>query len=149
MSAAAPTGPRPDLLQLLTQAERLLQRRLSAILRAEDCSAEAWRVLSLLAAEGGRPMTEVADAAFLPPGTLTKVVDQLVEQSLVYRRVDPLDRRRIRAYLSPRGRQLHDRIAARIADSIGEIALPAAERDQLVGLLGALADALSRRPVAV
>ncbi len=147
MSAAAPTGPRPDLFQLLTQAERLVQRRLSAILRAEGCSAEAWRVLSLLAAEGGRPMTEVADGAFLPPGTLTKVVDQLVEQTLVYRRVDPLDRRRIRAYLSPRGRQLHDRIAARVAGSIGELPMAQSEREQLGELLGALAGALSRRPV--
>ncbi|BCJ76654.1 hypothetical protein CS0771_61980 [Catellatospora sp. IY07-71] len=147
MSAAAPTGPRPDLFQLLTQAERLVQRRLSAILRAEDCSAEAWRVLSLLAAEGGRPMTEVADGTFLPPGTLTKVIDQLVEQTLVYRRVDPLDRRRIRAYLSPRGRQLHDRIAARVAVSIGELPMPVSEREQLGELLGALTEALSRRPV--
>ncbi|MEV0460063.1 MarR family winged helix-turn-helix transcriptional regulator [Catellatospora methionotrophica] len=148
MPAPAPHGPTPDLLQLLTQAERLLQRRLSAILRAELCSPEAWRVLTLLAAEGGRPMTEVADGAFLPPGTLTKVVDQLVEHSLVYRRVDPLDRRRVRAYLSPRGRQLHDRVAERVRASIGELAMPAAERDQLGALLGALTGALSRHPAA-
>lgn len=148
MSAPAPHGPTPDLLHLLTQAERLLQRRLSVILRAEQCSPEAWRVLTLLAAEGGRPMTEVADGAFLPPGTLTKVVDQLVEHSLVYRRVDPLDRRRIRAYLSPRGRQLHDRIAAQVRGSVDELAMPEAERDQLAALLGTLTDALSRQPAA-
>lgn len=148
MPTPASHGPTPDLLQLLTNAERLLQRRLSAILRAEQCSPEAWRVLTLLAAEGGRPMTEVADGAFLPPGTLTKVVDQLVEHSLVYRRVDPLDRRRIRAYLSPRGRQLHDRIAGRVQGSIGELALPDADREQLAALLGALTDALSRQPAA-
>ncbi|GAB4050573.1 MarR family winged helix-turn-helix transcriptional regulator [Catellatospora paridis] len=148
MPAPAPHGPTPDLLQLITHAERLLQRRLSAILRAEQCPPEAWRVLALLAAEGGRPMTEVADGAFLPPGTLTKVVDQLVEHSLVYRRVDPLDRRRIRAYLSPRGRQLHDRIAAQVRGSIAELAMPEGERDQLAALLGALSDALSRHPAA-
>ncbi|WP_155375204.1 MarR family winged helix-turn-helix transcriptional regulator [Catellatospora vulcania] len=146
MPAPAPHGPTPDLLQLLTNAERLLQRRLSAILRAEQCSPEAWRVLTLLAAEGGRPMTEVADGAFLPPGTLTKVVDQLAEHSLVYRRVDPLDRRRIRAYLSPRGRQLHDRIADRVRASIGELAMPEFEREQLAALLSTLTDALSRHP---
>lgn len=148
MSVPASSGPAPDLLQLLTQAERLLQRRLSVILRAEDCSAEAWRVLTLLAAEGGRPMTEVAEGAFLPPGTLTKVVDHLVEQGLVYRRVDPLDRRRIRAYLSPRGRRLHDRIDGQVQESVGALALPESDREQLTALLGALTDALSRRPVA-
>jgi DNA-binding MarR family transcriptional regulator len=148
LSAPAPHGPAPDLLHLLTQAERLLQRRLSVILRAEQCTPEAWRVLTQLAAEGGRPMTEVADGAFLPPGTLTKVMDQLVEHSLVYRRVDPLDRRRIRAYLSPRGRQLHDRIADQVRGSVGELAMPEGDRDQLAALLGALTGALSRQPAA-
>ena len=102
-----PTPPprRPqDLMQLLTRAERLAARRLQAALDEHGCSLDAWRVLALLADGEGHPMAAVAEAVFLPPPTLTKLVDQLVDQNLVYRRVDPLDRRRILAHLTPRGR---------------------------------------------
>lgn len=136
----------PDLMRLLTQAERLLARRLSAILQDDGCSTDAWRVLSLLADGAGHPMTEVAEAAFLPPGTLTKLVDHLVEQNLVYRRVDPADRRRIRAYLTARGRLLHQRISVAVQESIDELRC---EDSELLGrLLGGLVDALTRQPVA-
>ncbi|MGP4046080.1 MarR family winged helix-turn-helix transcriptional regulator [Streptomyces sp. 2A115] len=90
-------------MHLLTRAERLAARRLQAALEEHDCSLDAWRVLSLLSDGEGHPMTAVAEAAFLPPPTLTKLVDHLVDQNVVYRRVDPLDRRRILAHLTPRG----------------------------------------------
>ena len=113
-----------DLMQLLTRAERLLARRLTAILAAEGYGLEAWRVITLLADGRGHPMTEVAEHAFLPPGSLTRLVDHLVEDALLYRRVDDADRRRILAYLSPRGRRLHQRIADEIQASL--TGLPAA-----------------------
>ncbi|MDI1464764.1 MarR family transcriptional regulator [Catellatospora sp. KI3] len=143
-----PAGTAADLLQLLTQAERLLSRRVAGILHEEGCSAEAWRVLHLLAEGGGRPMTEVADRSFLPPGTLTKVVDQLVELGLVYRRIDPADRRRIRAFLAPRGRQLQERIAARIEASVTELPVPGPDREHLAALLHGLSQAMTATPVA-
>ncbi|MBL6277890.1 MarR family transcriptional regulator [Micromonospora fiedleri] len=104
-------GSAADLLPLLTRAERLLSRRVGALLADEGLSIEAWRVLGLLADGLGHPMTEVAAEASLPPGTLTKLVDQLVDRNLVFRRVDPIDRRRIRAYLTARGRREHERLS--------------------------------------
>src|SRR4051812_48064257 len=99
-----------DLMQLLTRAERLLARRLTAILDAEGHTLESWRVIPLLADGAGHFMTELADQAFLPPASLTRLVDQLVEENLLYRRVDDADRRRIRAYLTARGHRLHQRV---------------------------------------
>lgn len=78
-----------DLMRLLTRAERLAARRLEAVLDEDGCSLDAWRVLVLLSDGEGHHMTAVAEAAFLPPATLTKLVDQLVDQNLVHRRVDP------------------------------------------------------------
>jgi len=99
-----PTPRRPqDLMHLLTRVERLAARRLQTVLDEEGCSLDAWRVVALLADGQGHNMTAIAEAAFLPPATLTKLVDQLVDQNLVHRRVDPLDRRRILAHLTPRG----------------------------------------------
>jgi DNA-binding MarR family transcriptional regulator len=106
-----PTPRRPDeLVQLLTRAERLAARRLQAVLEKEGCSLDAWRVLALLSDGEGHHMTAIAEAAFLPPPTLTKLVDQLVDQNLVHRRVDPFDRRRVLAHLTPRGQEYGQRL---------------------------------------
>lgn len=106
-----PTPRRPDdLVQLLTRAERLAARRLQAVLEGEGCSLDAWRVLALLSDGEGHHMTAIAEAAFLPPPTLTKLVDQLVDRNLVHRRVDPFDRRRVLAHLTPRGQEYWQRL---------------------------------------
>ena len=47
--------------------------------------------------------------------TLTKIVDRMVTNSLVYRSPDEKDRRRILIFMTPRGKATHERIQ-RIAD---------------------------------
>ncbi|RAO39127.1 hypothetical protein PSN13_00151 [Micromonospora saelicesensis] len=116
-------GAPADLLRSLTRAERLLSRRLGAVLADDAISIEAWRVLCLLADGQGHPMSEVSVEASLPPGTLTKLVDQLVDRNLVFRRIDPIDRRRIRAYLTVRGRREHARLDERVRASIAELGI--------------------------
>ncbi|WP_036372113.1 MarR family winged helix-turn-helix transcriptional regulator [Micromonospora sp. ATCC 39149] len=135
-----------DLLRALTRAERLLARRVGAVLATEGLSVEAWRVLCLLADGQGHPMSEVATEESLPPGTLTKLIDQLVDQNLVYRRIDPQDRRRIRAYLTARGRREQERLDALVRADLGVLTT---EDDALAGALSALVDRLGsgRRPV--
>lgn len=135
-----------ELLQLLTRAERLAARKLQGVLDEFGCSAEAWRVLALLSDGQGHHMTAIADCAFLPPPSLTKLVDQLVEQNLVYRRVDPLDRRRILARLTPRGQRYWQRLSRRVSADWAEppAGLPQADVDQLHALLACFADRLDR-----
>ena len=41
--------------------------------------------------------------AVLPPATTTRAIDKLISLALVYRRVDPADRRRVMVFLSPHG----------------------------------------------
>ncbi|GGX59524.1 MarR family winged helix-turn-helix transcriptional regulator [Streptomyces fructofermentans] len=129
-----------DLVHLLTRAERLAARRLQAATEEHGCSLDAWRVLGLLSDGRGHPMTAVAEAAFLPPATLTKLVDQLVDQNLVHRRVDPLDRRRILAHLTPRGETYWRRVDREVRAGWPELS----EGDDalLRGLLRRLVDTL-------
>jgi MarR family transcriptional regulator, organic hydroperoxide resistance regulator len=142
------TAPSPaDLIQLLTRADRLMTRRLAAILLDADLSVDAWRVMTLLSDGLGHQMTEVADQAFLPPATLTKLMDHLVDVNIVYRRVDAVDRRRIRAYLTPRGRVLHRDVSADLDASIAGL-LPSDGHDVLVTHLSRLADGLAAEPKA-
>jgi len=137
-----------DLMQLLTRAERLLARRLAAILAAEGYGLEAWRVITLLADGKGHFMTEVAEHAFLPPGSLTRLVDQLVEDALLYRRVDDIDRRRIRAHLTPRGQRLHQRISDDIQASVAGLPAVGELERQLTGLIDELDPARVKSPSA-
>ncbi|GAA2626497.1 hypothetical protein Adu01nite_60140 [Paractinoplanes durhamensis] len=105
-------------MQLLTRAERLMARRLATVLAGEGQSLDAWRVISMLADGRGHFMTELADGAFLPPGSLTRLVGHLVDTNLLHRRVDDVDRRRIRAYLTPRGHRLHQRVSEAMRESL-------------------------------
>ncbi|WP_433308280.1 MarR family winged helix-turn-helix transcriptional regulator [Micromonospora sp. CA-269861] len=137
-------GAPADLLRSLTRAERLLSRRLGAVLADDALSIEAWRVLCLLADGQGHPMSEVSAEASLPPGTLTKLVDQLVDRNLVFRRIDPIDRRRIRAYLTARGRREHARLDERVRASIAELGIAELGDPPASDLVSQLDDLVSR-----
>lgn len=141
--ARRPRRPQ-ELLHLLTRAERLSVGRIRSVLDAFDCSVEAWRVLDLLSDGQGHSMTALADHAFLPAPTLTKLMDQLVDQNLVFRRVDPTDRRRVLAQLTPRGTQRWEQVSRAVRADWDEAGLPAGEgeEEELKILLDQLARAL-------
>jgi DNA-binding MarR family transcriptional regulator len=122
-----PAEPSGELARLLSHTERRLAQRLAAVLAEEGCSVEQWRVLSIAADGQGHPMTEIAGYALLPAPSLTKLVDRMIADNLVYRRPDPADRRRVLLHLSARGRILHERAAhrvhtdqVRLLDAIGD-----------------------------
>jgi DNA-binding MarR family transcriptional regulator len=137
-------GPQ-ELLSLLTRAERLAVRRVQSVLDEFDCSVEAWRVLDLLSDGQGHNMTALADHAFLPAPTLTKLIDQLVDQNLVFRRIDPADRRRVLAHLTPRGKRRQEQLAREVRADWAELAplLTEDDRERLHALLDRLAGALA------
>jgi DNA-binding MarR family transcriptional regulator len=137
----------PDELALLvTRAERLLARRLREVLDEHGRTPDEWRVLAILADGAGHPMTEVSELACLPPGSLTKLVDHLVDENLVYRRIDPIDRRRIRAYLTPRGRTTHEHVSRAIRTTWDQLPIGHEESDRLADLLRLLVAALGDPP---
>ena len=139
-----PSEPSPDLAHLLSHAERRLARRLAALLAEEGCSLEQWRVLSLTADGRGHPMTEIAEHALMPAPSLTKLVDRMVADNLVYRRPDPTDRRRVLLHLSARGRILHDRAAHRVAAEQARLLTTIDDDGSLAGALSRLTAALAQ-----
>ncbi|OAH15449.1 MarR family winged helix-turn-helix transcriptional regulator [Streptomyces jeddahensis] len=139
-----------ELLRLLTRAERLSMRRVQSVLDEFDCSIEAWRVLDLLSDGQGHHMSAIADGVFLPMSSLTKLIDQLVDQNLVYRRIDPADRRRVLAQLTPRGLERRQQMARQIRAELGNMELLGEDgEDELRTLLARLADALDGTDTAV
>jgi DNA-binding MarR family transcriptional regulator len=142
MTASSARQPQ-DLMHLLTRAERLLARRLTAILDREGHTLDAWRVVTLLSDGAGHFMTDLAEQAFLPPGSLTRLVDHLVDENLLYRRVDDIDRRRIRAYLTARGQRLHQRVSADVSASLTRLPVAGDDQAELQEMLVRLIESLS------
>jgi len=133
-----------SLAGLLARAEYRVSRRIECALRAADMSAEQWRVLTLLADGTGHPMSEIAAFAMVPAPTLTKMVDRLIDRTLVYRRVDSEDRRRVLVFLSSRGADLYNLVGTDVAVAEQELAdaLGGQDTTQLAALLTRLLDQL-------
>ncbi|WP_326599834.1 MarR family winged helix-turn-helix transcriptional regulator [Streptomyces sp. NBC_01803] len=146
MSEPPPDHRAHDLVGLLTRAERLSTRRLRAVLSETGCSVDAWRVMSLLADGEGHGMTAIAECVLLPPPTLTRLVDQLVDDGVVHRRVDPVDRRRILAYLTPRGVEFWRHLDERVRASWESLPVGGGDDELLGALLRRLITGLEGAP---
>ena len=106
------------LLELLSHAQFRVTGRVADALRERRSSLEEWRVLSLLADGEGHAMSEIAEFTLMPPPSTTKLIDRLVSTNLVYRRVDPTDRRRVLVFLAARGRAAHRRLRPAVEEVI-------------------------------
>lgn len=107
----------------LRQAEWAIRQVVQPSLDAEQLSFEHWQLLAALRSLPGMTMSELAQAAVMPPATVTRYVDALVARALVVRRVDATDRRRVVVALSTLGAALVDRLAAveeQAAASLGD-----------------------------
>ncbi len=98
------------LAYLLAQASREINRQLEARLRQEGVPVEQWRILKVLSDGNGHSMGDLAEAVLLNHPTLTKMIDRMVSDALVYRAQDPDDRRKVLMYSSDRGKALTQRL---------------------------------------
>ncbi len=71
---------------------------------AMSLAVEQWRVLEILHERSGRAMSDLAQLAFVELPTLSKMIDRMVGDALVYRSPDAEDRRRVLIFLSDRGK---------------------------------------------
>lgn len=105
---------------LLTPLVRLTERVESAVARVLAMSSlkvEDWRVLDELAGRRTVPMTDLAQATAITGPTLTRTVDRLVSQGIIYRTADVHDRRRVLVALTARGRTMRNKLAGPVADA--------------------------------
>ena len=98
------------LAYLLARADRQINRRLDEEFRVEGVPVEQWRILKLLAESNGRSMGDLAQAALLNNPTLTKTIDRMISQALVYRRADKVDGRKVLIFISAHGRAANERL---------------------------------------
>jgi DNA-binding MarR family transcriptional regulator len=93
-------------------------------------------------------MSEIKDFVMLPGPTLTKLIDRMVANALVYRRGDVVDRRRVLVFLAPRGMTKYGVIRAAVDSDQLELAecIGGQNLAELTRALSQVADALQRVP---
>jgi DNA-binding MarR family transcriptional regulator len=128
---------------LLGEAERRVKRRLAQILADHDCTVERWRTLALLDGGESHRMSELAEVAQLPPASLTRLIDGMVADNLVYRKADSGDRRGVLVHIAPRGSALCRRLSERIAAENGAI-FGDVSADEVAHLVESLAGFVAR-----
>ncbi|CAH2406153.1 MarR family winged helix-turn-helix transcriptional regulator [Mesorhizobium escarrei] len=98
------------LAYVVASVNRQLEEELQESLRPSGVPIEQLRVLEVLARAGSLPMGELAVKALVEPTTLTKMIDRMVSDGLVFRAPDPADRRRVLILLAPAGEALQKRL---------------------------------------
>ena len=100
------------LLYLLAAASNSVSTEFHARVRANGLRVPEWRILACLADEDGQMVTQLAALALMEQSRLTKIVDQMADKGLVTRGSDERDRRRVRVFLTERGRALAGQLVA-------------------------------------
>lgn len=132
-----------ELTLLLGEAERGVTRRLAQVFADHDCTVGRWRTLAVLDRDGSRRMSELAKVAQLAPASLTRLIDGMVADNLVYRKVDPRDRRSVLVHVAPRGSKLYRQLSERIHLENGSI-FGDVDPDELADLVNSLAAFVAR-----
>jgi MarR family transcriptional regulator, organic hydroperoxide resistance regulator len=99
-----------QLAYIIASVNRQLEEELQERLRPAGIPIEQLRILETLDKSGAIPMGELATRALVEPPTLTKIIDRMVSDSLVFRSPDPADRRRVLILLAPAGKALFKRL---------------------------------------
>ncbi len=105
-----------------------------------DITPEQWGVLNCLWEEDGQTQTEIAERILKDKTNLTRMLDVMEREELVERHPHERDRRSYRIYLTPKGKNLKEKLIP-IAMGINEASiqgLSAKERKVFMGLMNTI-----------
>ena len=94
------------LLYLLAAASDATSAQFHSRVREYGLRVPEWRVLACLSDQNGEMITRLAEFALIEQSRLTRIIDQMDSKGWVVRKADREDGRRVRVYLTPRGRKL-------------------------------------------
>ncbi len=105
-----------ELVDFLTTA-RQVSRNLNVVLAEDGLREDLWRVMYSLGTCPGQQMGAIAEALVLPNATVTRLMNELIDMGLVYRKPGH-DRRVAVAYLSRSGADRLERVAALLSSRL-------------------------------
>jgi len=133
-----------DLARLVRRASQELDRAIATCLG--EATVGRWHVLNAVTAAEGLSMSQLVDATLLNSATLTRLIDAMIADNLVHRKVDDSDRRRVLVFSTRRGLLTHRVMSeALTASGLTEIASTTAETTKS---LAALVDRIAAREPA-
>ena len=111
--------PQSDLLQALWRAANASRARIGAVAEEGGVTFQQYMVLSVLgdASDEGLPTLEIASRMVERAPAITGLVDRLERQGLVRRQRIESDRRQIRCVLTEQGRELVNRLDAKVVEA--------------------------------
>ncbi|GAA6175304.1 MarR family winged helix-turn-helix transcriptional regulator [Sulfitobacter pacificus] len=89
----------------LATAHRKVHGSLSRRLKEFNVQVEAWRVMEILESGTDMTMGDLAEAVLMNPPTLTKLVDRMVSDGIVHRRMASIDQRQVNLVLTDLGQK--------------------------------------------
>ncbi len=89
----------------LATAHRKIHNSLKKRLKEFGVQVEAWRVMEILESEANLTMGDLAEVVLMNPPTLTKLVDRMVSDGIVHRRIANQDHRQVNLVLTELGRK--------------------------------------------
>ncbi len=131
-----------QLAYIIALVNKRLEDELEERLRPAGVPIEQLRILELLQNSDGRSIGDLAQRALIEQTTMTKIIDRMVSDGLVYRTPDPNDRRRVQIRLATGGKALFkrlDRITISQQDRL-EKRIPPAKMEELRRLLTEIMD---------
>ncbi|OWU70581.1 MarR family winged helix-turn-helix transcriptional regulator [Marinibacterium profundimaris] len=107
----APKTLDDQLSYLIASANRRIETELEERLRPGGVPIEQFRILEVLSENEPCAMGEIARRSLIDPATLTKIIDRMVRDNLVYRAPDPDDRRKVLILTAAEGKALYKRLS--------------------------------------
>lgn len=125
------------MLFLLASVSAAASEGFHAIVRDRGLKVPEWRVLASLYDSDGQMITRLAALAMMEQSRLTRIVERMDERGLVARSDDKADRRRVRVFLTDKGRALARDMVAEARDHEARLLalLPSGEARHLKRLL--------------
>lgn len=116
-------GARADTIEELARLVKSVAFELDRVVtdHLAGLTVRQWHVLATLEGGVGKPMTALAEVTLLPGPSLTRLIDGMVDDNLVLRKPDVVDRRRVLVYQTRRGGALYRQIRERL-DKSGQLA---------------------------
>ncbi len=121
VAGGRPRASTRPLLSTLDAVDRAVDTVVARLTANHGISRDQWRVLTLLADGGGHSMSEIAARTQMPSPSATRLVDAMTANALLYRRGDPLDRRRVLVYLSSTGQGLVTKLDAQLEELLAPL----------------------------
>jgi DNA-binding MarR family transcriptional regulator len=122
---------------VLADVSRLLRQCFQKQLVGSSLTLAQAKALVTVYRQQGLRQVELAELMEIQPITLTRLIDQLVNDGVVERRLDPTDRRAYRLYLTPAAAP-HLAAIEQVADIVQPIACQGLDENESTVLLSAL-----------